>query len=124
MLYTPTSPCAQLAYSELEKEHVVEKTNLHAEWPLYNYVFKNQICVFNQIIHCSLRLSVGSSIFDRTSNHGSGEECRVLKMTCMAISRRENSLREIVCHHAGLSGQTFIQQTSFPSGEMNGNQFR
>jgi len=29
--------------------------------------------------------------------------------------------REIACHHAGPSGQTLTQQTSSPSGEMNGS---
>jgi len=29
---------------------------------------------------------------------------------------------EIVCHHAGPSGQTLTQQTLSPSGEMNGSQ--
>jgi len=30
-------------------------------------------------------------------------------------------LRKIACHHAGPSGQTLTQQTSSPSGEMNGS---
>jgi len=30
-----------------------------------------------------------------------------------------SSLREIACHHAGLSGETIIQQTSSPCGNMN-----
>jgi len=33
-------------------------------------------------------------------------------------------LHEIACHHAGPSGQTLTQQTSSPSGEMNGSRLQ
>jgi len=33
-------------------------------------------------------------------------------------------LREIACHHACASGQTLTEQTSSPSGEMNGSRLR